>query len=589
MEPSALIKNPGKWLSMALCAGIAVLSVQCVPKTGGDSSGDVFGILALLGLSPSSPAPKYTVSGTISNLGVGNSVSFQLNGSETQIATTSGSFSFTTELANGAEYSVFVTSNTGTTCMASSNKGTIPSSNVTNVRIDCNAVTYTLSVNVTGLQIVSGNEVVFQNNGTNDLTRSANGTAAFSMPVPSGAYYAVSVKTNPSVRSQVCSPSGTSTAQMTGNTTVNILCSPDYFSISGTTASTNGVQGLAGDGLQVRLNNTMEVLTFNSPPASADITFTQPVANGASYEVVVITQPSNLNQTCSVTNGTGTMAGANITNVKVSCVTNQYTVSGSISGMSSGDSVVLLLNGGSNQTIPQSSPTFSWNVTDGAAYAVTVQTHAAGKTCTVTNGAGTLAGANVTNVSVSCSFNTYTVGGTVTGLCSGQSIQVQNNSGNTQTVNSAGSFNFTFPAQNDLSAYSVTISSGPPSGVSCSLSNASGNLAGANVTNVSIACTGCMSCAGAGQFRAQWTASRSADVASTTGGGHRVYYSTSSGVSTSTTTYFDVPYTTSTTTGLLTGRTTGCTYYVRVQPYSALNPAGASGAALTTEQSVTIP
>lgn len=39
---------------------------------------------------------------------------------------------------------------------------------------------------------------------------------------------------------------------------------------------------------------------------------------------------------------------------------------------------------------------------DGTAYVVTITTQPVGQTCTVTNGAGTLAGSNVSNVAVIC-------------------------------------------------------------------------------------------------------------------------------------------------------------------------------------------
>ncbi len=565
----------------------------------GGGGGPDLSFLALMGITPPTPegpAPTYTVGGTITGLAGGQSVTIQLNGSENKTVTTVGSssFTFSTSFSNAASYRVFVTANTGTTCMASSNIGTIPSSNVTNVAVVCSATTYTLNVNVTGLEIVGGNQIVFQNNGTNDLTVTANGVSAnFSQNVPAGAGYAVSVKTNPSTRAQTCTPSG-NTGTMSANKTVTVACGPAYYTVGGTTASTNGVQGLAGSGLQVRLNNTMEVLTFNTPPTSANIAFVGPIADGATYQVVVITQPTNLNQTCTVTNGNGTMSGSNITNVKVACVTNQYTVSGSVTGLSSGDSFTLLMNGGSNHAVSFASPNFSWNLADGTVFAVTVSggslVGSIGKTCTVNGaGSGTIAGANVTTVSVTCSFNTFTVGGSVTGLCSGQSIQVRNNGGDTQTVN--GNTTFTFGAQNDLSAYSVTVvGSSVPTGVTCTPSSASGNLAGANVTNVAVACTGCMSCAGSSSVTVTWPASRSYEVNNASGGGHVVYYFNSSGFTTSTTGVRSVTVlnTESTTSKTLTGLTSGgvCTYYVKIKAFSAINGTGTS---LSSESSVTIP
>ena len=80
-----------------------------------------------------------------------------------------------------------------------------------------------------------------------------------------------------------------------------------------------------------------------------------------------------------------------------------FTVGGSLSGMGAGKSIVLQNNASDNLTLTNNgSFTFSTALADGAAYAVTVATPPNGHTCTVSNGSGTVSGANVTNVAVSC-------------------------------------------------------------------------------------------------------------------------------------------------------------------------------------------
>ncbi len=73
-------------------------------------------------------------------------------------------------------------------------------------------------------------------------------------------------------------------------------------------------------------NNGGDTLTQNN---DGNFTFGTPVAQGASYQVTVSSQPTT--QTCTVNNGTGTMGGSNVTNVDVNCVTNTTTLSTSIS------------------------------------------------------------------------------------------------------------------------------------------------------------------------------------------------------------------------------------------------------------------
>jgi hypothetical protein len=80
------------------------------------------------------------------------------------------------------------------------------------------------------------------------------------------------------------------------------------YSISGTLA------GLTG-GSVILNNNGGDALTINAGASS--FTFATALASGATYAVAVSTQPSGL--TCSVTNGSGTVAGANVINVVVAC------------------------------------------------------------------------------------------------------------------------------------------------------------------------------------------------------------------------------------------------------------------------------
>lgn len=116
--------------------------------------------------------------------------------------------------------------------------------------------------------------------------------------------------------------------------------------------------------------------------------------------MTVRTQPAG--QSCTVTNGSGTLAGANVTNVAVNCVNTTpttFTVGGTVSGLTG--NVVLQNNGGDDltRTANGAVPTFATALANGAPYNVTVRLQPAGQVCTVTNGTGTVA-ANVSNVQV---------------------------------------------------------------------------------------------------------------------------------------------------------------------------------------------
>lgn len=79
----------------------------------------------------------------------------------------------------------------------------------------------------------------------------------------------------------------------------------------------------------------------------------------------------------------------------------EYTVGGTVSGLTG--TVSLLNNGGDALSVTSNgSFTFLTSLGDGSAYAVTVGTQPDGQTCAVSSGSGTITGADVTDVSVTC-------------------------------------------------------------------------------------------------------------------------------------------------------------------------------------------
>ena len=330
------------------------------------------------------------------------------------------------------------------------------------------AQTYSVGGSVSGL---SGT-VVLQNNGGNDLSVSANGSFAFSTQLASGAAYAVTVKSSPS--GQTCAVSnGSGTVAGANVTTVAVTCAavPTY-SVGGS------VTGLSGT--VVLRNNGGNDLTV---AANGPFAFSTKLLDGAAYAVTVKTNPSG--QNCSVAGGSGTVSGANVTSVAVTCTTvPTYSVGGSVSGLSG--TVVLRNNGGDDLTVgANGSFTFATKLLDGAAYAVTVKTNPSGQTCAVASGSGSVTGADVTGVAVTCStIPTYSVGGNVSGLSG--TVVLQDNGGDDLSVAANGSFTFVTKLVNGA-GYAVTVKTNP-AGQTCSVANGSGTVSGANVTGVALAC-----------------------------------------------------------------------------------------------------
>ncbi len=163
-----------------------------------------------------------------------------------------------------------------------------------------------------------------------------------------------------------------------------------------------------------------------------------------------------------------------------------FTIGGSVSGLGSGKSLVLTNNGRYAMTVSNNgSFTLPGNFAKGSTYNVKVSINPGGQTCITTNGTGTVNNSNITNINISCTVNTYTIGGSVSGLAS-SSLVLNNNGSAVMTVGANGGF--TLPgAYVAGTTYNVTIAT-QPSFQTCLITNGNGTVNG-NITNISIACT----------------------------------------------------------------------------------------------------
>jgi len=344
-------------------------------------------------------------------------------------------------------------------------------------------VSYTIGGTVSGL--TGGATLVLQDNAGDNLTVN-NGAFTFPTALMTGHTYAVTILTQPAGGAETCTVSAGSGSVTASNiTSVSIVCTQAAFTVGGT------ITGLAGADSVVLQDNGGNNLSVS---ANGSFTFSASVSSGAPYAVTVFTQPSSPVQSCVVTAGTGTVAASNVTSVVVNCASSSFTVGGAVTGLAFGNSLALQDNGGDMVFVTQNGGfAFPTPVASGASYAVTVAFNPVTpvpQTCTVTNGSGTVAGANVTSVTVSCT-TVYTVGGAVTGLAGGASV-VLSNAGHAFTVTGDGTGNqtFTFSAtQLNGSAYAVTVTT-PPAGQTCYVANGSGTINAANVTNVIVRCRG---------------------------------------------------------------------------------------------------
>jgi hypothetical protein len=169
----------------------------------------------------------------------------------------------------------------------------------------CVAAPYEVQINVTGL---TSSGLTLLNDG-NVIGVPQNGTYYFSMPV--GQLYDVFVRTQPG--SQACTV--TNAAGYSAGAPVQVSCGAAYTiggTITGLEANTT-----PSNGLSLQLSGGSLVTSSLTPQNNGAFTFPATVGNGSAYSVAIDSQPPG--QTCTLANGSGTVSGANVTNVDITC------------------------------------------------------------------------------------------------------------------------------------------------------------------------------------------------------------------------------------------------------------------------------
>lgn len=168
---------------------------------------------------------------------------------------------------------------------------------------------------------------------------------------------------------------------------------------------------------------------------------------------------------------------------------SRFTVSSTIAGLGAGKQVILSDNSNTITASSNTSYTFSTQLTSGTPYQVSVTTQPIGQTCSVSYGSGTISTANITNVLVNCADNpapTYSIGFTVSGLGVGKTLILTDGTEN-KSITSNNSFTFSNQLATSLN-YSVTVAT-QPNGQFCKITNGSGTINNANVSNITVQCS----------------------------------------------------------------------------------------------------
>ena len=274
------------------------------------------------------------------------------------------------------------------------------------------------------------------------------------------------------IASQIKSAANLDDARTAVNT--QISAAVNIYNISGS------ISGLNASGL-ILANGTN---TVSLSSGANTFTFSTKKATSSAYAVTVQANPTG--QSCTITNASGTVATTSISNIAVTCTSNPGALSGTVFGLTT--SGLVIKNGTDELTISAGASTFQFgsSVASGATYSVTVKTQPTGKTCSIANASGTMTSAGLSNVQVTCATNSYTLGGSISGL-STSGLQLLNGT-ETLSVNS-GSASFTFNTSIAYSgSYQVTVKT-QPTGYICTINNGSGNMGANNISSLQVTCS----------------------------------------------------------------------------------------------------
>ncbi len=239
--------------------------------------------------------------------------------------------------------------------------------------------TFTLGGTVSGLQ---GIGLLLRNQDGVERTADGDGKFQFPTPVAYGETWEVAVAAQPVYPNQTCTVEETS-GTVSADVDVRVDCVTNQYPIEVV------VTGLLGDGLLL-LNNGSDDLAIDG---NGTHIFASALPDLHTYAVDVVAQPSSPLQTCTLDWPTGLLDGKAAT-LHLHCVTEEFPVAVTVSGLTSG--TVVLRNLGSDELQVDANGTYEFpmEIEDGSAYAVTVasQPGIPGRSCRVHGGEDVLQG-----------------------------------------------------------------------------------------------------------------------------------------------------------------------------------------------------
>ena len=350
---------------------------------------------------------KYDIDVTVTGLDANNSIELTSN-SQTLNLTGEGMQSFV-GIDDETTYAVLLTAQptspnqtctiTGGNSSDNDGSGTLTGESV-NIAVDCITTKYNLDVNVTGLDEDNSIELT-SNSQTLDFT--GEGIHSF-VGIDDGTAYAVLLTAQPLSPNQICtitggnSGSNNGTGTLTGtDVSITVTCSTNQYIVGGMAS------GLS-NGNSVTLSLGTEDLVVDDNDV---FLFFNPLADESNYSVSISSQPTVPNQTCELVNPTGTIVGDDIDNIEVNCTTNQYTIGGIVTGLHSGNNLILQNNDADDITISSDGDfDFIGTIEDLQGYNVSILNQPTNpiQPCSLSSNTGNVAGSDVTSIAIVCEF-----------------------------------------------------------------------------------------------------------------------------------------------------------------------------------------
>ena len=248
-------------------------------------------------LSTTSTDVTLSTNTIVLNAGNGYSSAVTVTANDDMVANGDMSFSITTAAAVSAD----------------ANYQGINPVDINGMVLDNDIASYDLNIDVSGL--AATNAVSFSN-GMDSLTVNSNGNNTMST-LTDGTAYDVSITTQPDTPNQTCTiTSNNATGSINGSdVTVTIVCVTNAYTIGGQ------VTGLSAGNSVVLQNNLSDNLTVNT---NGSFVFATALLDQSPYSISIFSQPTG--QICSAAQNTGSLNGASVNDVSITCQTPSLSI-----------------------------------------------------------------------------------------------------------------------------------------------------------------------------------------------------------------------------------------------------------------------